>query len=165
MLGGSLCIFSCLLLAWTKWNKQNKEPIREHSWDWVGEVWFYRGRSKGKYLPPGQGFIYSAGGSQITPKGSDAFREHWRILCTWVGALALWTEPEGWFLKMFRTPSLAKGQTAWEGMIFVFKELISLLGRKGMICTKSLKILIACSHAWHKPSGPGRVSDSDNPGV
>lgn len=32
-------------------------------------ICFYRGRSKGKYLPQGQGFIYSTGGSQITPKG------------------------------------------------------------------------------------------------
>lgn len=128
VLGVSLCIFSCLLLAWTKWHKQNKEPIREHLWDCDGEVCFYRGRSKGKYLPPGQGFIYSAGDSQITPKGSDAFGEPWRILCTWMGSLALWREPGGWFLKMFRAPSFAKGQTTWKGMISVFKEFTSWLG-------------------------------------
>lgn len=120
VLGGSLCIFSCLLLASTKWHKQNKEPIREHLWDWVGEVCFYRGRSKRKYLPPGQGFIYSAGDSQITPKGSDAFGEPWRILCTGVGSLALWTEPRGWFREMFRAPSFAKGQTTRESMIPLF---------------------------------------------
>lgn len=57
VLGGSLCIFSCLLLASTKWHKQNKEPISEHLWDWVGEVCFYRGRRKRKYLPPGQGLF------------------------------------------------------------------------------------------------------------
>ena len=142
MLGGSLCIFSCLLLTWAKWNKQNKEPIREHSWDWVGEVCIYRGRSKGRHLPPGQGFICSAGGSQITPKGSSAFGEPWRIHAHgWEHWHSEWGHRDD-FWKKFRTFSFAKGQTAWEGMIFVFKDLMSWLEKRGTICTKSLKILV-----------------------
>ena len=164
MLGGSLCIFSCLLLAWTKWNKQNKEPIREHCE--IGLEKF--------------GFIGEEVKGSICHQGRDLFillvvlRLHLRapmpLESTEGSCVHEW---EHWHFEQSQRddfwkcsgPSFAKGQTAWEGMIFVFKELMSWLGRKGMICTKSLKILTACSHAWPKPSGPRRMSDSDNPGV
>lgn len=68
---------------------KTKSPLESTCEIGLGKFAFYRGRSEGKYLPPGQGFIYSAGGSQITPEGSDAFGEHRRILCARVGAWAL----------------------------------------------------------------------------
>ena len=63
--------------------------------------------------------------------------------------------------------SFAKEQTTGEGsMISVFKELMSWLGRKGMIRTKSLKILDSVSsHAWHRPPGPRRMCDSYQQGL
>ena len=56
------------------------------------------------------------------------------------------------FWKKFRTLSFAKGQRAWEGTIFVFKDLTSWLEKRGTICTKSLKDI---SHAWPNLRGPG----------
>lgn len=63
--------------------------------------------------------------------------------------------------------SLAKEQTTGEGgMTSVFKELRSRLGRKGMICTESLKILDGVSsHEWHRPLGPGSVCGSYKQGL
>lgn len=162
MLGGSLCICSCLLLAWAKWNKQNKEPIREHSWDWVGEVSIYGGRSKGKYLPPGQGFIYSAGGSQITPKGSNAFGEPWRIPCPRVGALALWTEPQRWFLKKVQDALICQRTNSMRRHNLHLQGPYELAGKKRHNLYKVFKDI---SHAWPNLRGPGEWVIPTAPGV
>ena len=93
-------------------------------------------------MPPGQGFIYSAGASQITPRARMPLEspegscvhgwEHWHS-----------KQSHGDdFWEKIRTLSFAKGQTAWEGTIFVFKDLMSWLERRGTMCVKSLKILV-----------------------